>query len=81
MKIAYGSNLPYKGTVKLEIISDGLGDEKEYRCLLLVVNDTEYHKNVPVLLGTNILNSIMEGIKEYHGDRYMQTTKLHVPWF
>lgn len=23
----------------------------------------------------------MGGIREYHGDRYMQTTKLHEPWF
>lgn len=49
--------------------------------MFLVVNDTDYHKNVPVLLGTNILNSIMGGIEEHHGDRYMQTTKLHEPWF
>lgn len=63
LKCADGSNLPYKGAVELEVISDGLGDEREYRCLFLVVNDTEYHKNVPVLLGINILNSIMGGIK------------------
>lgn len=64
LKRADGSNLPYKGAVELEVVSDGLGDEREYRCLFLVVNETDYHKNTPGLLGTNILNSIMGGIKE-----------------
>lgn len=35
--------------------------------MFVVVNETDYHKNVPVLLGTNIHNSIMGGMREYHG--------------
>lgn len=48
--------------------------------MFVVVNETDYHKNVPVLLGTNIHNSIMGGMRKYHGDIYMRT-KLHEPWF
>lgn len=33
LKCADGSNLHYKGAVKLEVISDGLGDEREYICV------------------------------------------------
>lgn len=33
LKCADGSNLAYKGAVELEVISDGLGDKREYRCL------------------------------------------------
>ena len=57
------------------------GDDKQHSCLFLIVNDTDYHRNVPVLLGTNILNSVMEEIKEDHGDRFLQTSKLHEPWY
>lgn len=83
LKCADGSNLPYKGAVELDVISEGLGDDRQYTCLFLVVNDTDYdyHQKVPVLLGTNILNSIMGGIKECHGERFLQISRLHEPWY
>lgn len=81
LKCADGSNLPYKGAIELDVISEGLGDDRQYTCLFLVVNDTDYHQKVPVLLGTNILNSIMGGIKECHGERFLQISRLHEPWY
>lgn len=54
LKCADDSNLPYKGAIDLDVISEGLGDDRQYTCLFLVVNDTDYHQKVPVLLGTNI---------------------------
>lgn len=34
-----------------------------------------------MLLRTNILNSIMRGIKECHGYIFLQTSSLHEPWY
>lgn len=81
LKCADGSNLPYNSSVELDVISEGLGDDRQYTCLFLVVNDTDYHQNVSVLLGTNILNSIMRERKECHGERFLQTSRLYEPWY
>ena len=54
---AGGHKVPYLGLVEVAIQSPEilLG---EFPVLMLVVPDTEYHKRVPVLLGTNILGRL-----------------------
>ena len=43
--------------------------------LFLVVPDTEYHQNVPVILGTNILNVVESSIQDN-----VINTSLHTAW-
>ena len=46
-KYADSSNLPYKGAVQLDILSEGLGDDKQHSCLFLILNDNDYYRDVP----------------------------------
>lgn len=64
LKCADGSILPYKGCIEVKLQSDGLGNEKEYTGLFLIVDDTDYHSTVPILLGTNILKTLMETLNQ-----------------
>ena len=63
---AGGHKVPYLGLVEVAIQSPEilLG---EFPVLMLVVPDTEYHKRVPVLLGTNILGRLTNA--NLHPDR------------
>lgn len=49
----------------------------------LVLQDTNYHQSaaIQLLLGTNILKTLLEDTKAVHGKRYLQKANLHTPWF
>lgn len=76
-----GKSLPYEGYIEAEIIVPGLQNDRVYPCLFLIVQDTNYHQSVPLLLGTNILKTLLEDTKVIHGERYLQKANLHTPWF
>lgn len=42
---------------------------------MLVVPDSQYSLHVPVLIGTNILGSMMEQLNKEHGERFLQTVE------
>ena len=50
-------------------------------CCFLVVNDTNYHRNVPALIGTNVLTRLMNRTKNVHGSRFLQDANLFTPWY
>ena len=58
VEVAGGHSLPYEGYIQVPIIADILGLNTPVTGLLLVVDDTEYGKKVPVIIGTNILTSL-----------------------
>ena len=43
---------------------------------MLVVPDTRYAAKVPVILGTNVLGSMMSAMEQEHGIRHQQTARL-----
>lgn len=47
----------------------------------LIVNDTNYHETVPVLIGTKILSVLLSDTKQKFGVRFLQKAKLHTPWY
>ena len=49
--------------------------------MLLVVPDSEYSSNVPVLIGTNIITELMEVSKDKLGEKYLQNSSVSTPWF
>lgn len=81
LKCADGSILPYNGCIEVKLQSDGLGNEKEYIGLFLIVDDTDYHSTVPILLGTNILKTLMEDTKSELGNRFLQIANLRTNWY
>ena len=50
-------------------------------CIFLVTPDTNYSNKTPVLLGTNILDELMDNCKIIHGQQYLQCANLQTPWF
>lgn len=81
LKCADGSILPYKGCIEVKLQSDGIGSEKEHIGLFLIVDDTDYHSTVPILLGTNILKALMEDTKADFGERFLQKANLRTNWY
>ena len=60
IECADGNALPYNGYIEVLINTPGIENSKEQLCLLLVVPNTEYNQNTPVLLGTNILSHLLK---------------------
>jgi len=81
IECADGSKLPYSGYITADLQSSGIQDSKSVPCLFLVVPDTDYNKSTPFLLGTNILNELMDCCKEQHGEQFLQKANLHTPWY
>jgi hypothetical protein len=83
IECADGEALPYSGFIKTDIVTHGVGveDSRVHPCLLLVVPTSRYSSKVPVLLGTNILESLMDITRDKNGPPYLQTAKLMMPWY
>ena len=65
MECADGKELPYDGYIETELKIHGSKgstnkDNTLNNCLLLVVPDSKYNSSVPILIGTNILSSLMD---------------------
>ena len=76
---ASGDSLPYLGYVEINL---EVPETKLYSkpCLFLVVPDTKYNSRVPILIGTNILQSIMETLYKDLGDQYSKKSQISPPW-
>ena len=82
IQCADGSPLPYLGYIVVELHVHGISQSRTMdSCCFLVVNDTEYHRSVPALIGTNVLTRLMDQTRNAHGDRYLQSADMHTPWF
>ena len=81
VECADGNKLPYLGYIEASLKSPGISDCTEQFCLFLVVPDTNYNTQIPVLIGTNILDEILLDCKTLHGDRYLQKAQLQTPWY
>jgi len=66
VECADGQLLPYIGYIEVSLSACGLSVESSIYCPLLVVPDSLYNKNVPVLLGINILSKVLDLSKELH---------------
>ena len=76
---AGGQKLPYSGYLEAGISIPGFSDEVS--SLTLIVPNTRYDESVPVLLGTNVLNQIMNTVQQKHGVRFLQKARLPGPWY
>ena len=60
LECAVGQSLPYFGCIHVDIQSVNFPTEHVQSSILLVVPDSEYNSNVPLLLGTNVLNEFFD---------------------
>lgn len=80
IECADGERLSYLGYVEVEVAMPAvLG--LSLPALLLVVPDTPYNHGVPVLLGTNVLRSVMDICQKDKGKKYLQTIAQLTPWW
>ena len=79
IEYAGGQQLPYKGYIETHLkLTD---DSDIHPCVLLVIPDSNYNTKVPLFIGTNILQPIMDFYKEQHGTRFLQSSNLTTPWY
>lgn len=80
VKCANGGYLSYLGYVTAEVDLLGASTNRTLLCSMLVVPDNRYNKRVPVLLGTNLLQSAMNNVKLQFGHR-LKNANICAPWF
>lgn len=78
IECAGGTQLPYEGYKGADIKTPGDSNALIHN-IMLVVPDSQYSLHVPVLIGTNILSSMMEQLNKEHGERFLQTVALTNP--
>lgn len=81
VECAGGQLLPYLGYIEAEVSVPGLGLQGSQPLILLVVLDTDYNKRVSLLLGTNILQSLVDICKNEVGPKFMQQIAHVTPWW
>jgi hypothetical protein len=43
--------------------------------------DSNYNQHIPLLIGTNVLNTILQNVHQLNGDKYLQNADLTTPWY
>ncbi|XP_069115865.1 uncharacterized protein [Argopecten irradians] len=82
IECADGQQLPYDGIIEVDLEVNGInGTQRVESCVLLVVPDSNYNSNVPLLIGTNIQNILMTRMREIHGARFLQDTHIITPYY
>ncbi|KAK3101184.1 hypothetical protein FSP39_001606 [Pinctada imbricata] len=82
VECADGSSLPYLGFIRVNLQGHGIPSTQILPdCCFLVVNDTNYNRNVPALIGTNVISRLMDRTKETYGHRFLQDAHLFTPWY
>ena len=79
MEYADGKDLPYEGFIEVDLEIQGISESIE--ALLLIVPEIQYNSRIPLLLGTNILNSLIDHGNETYGERYLQLSNFTAPWY
>lgn len=80
IECAGGTQLPYKGYIEVNLeIPKNISHTSEH--VMLVVPDSKYSQQIPALIGTNVLESMMQLLKEEHGVQYLQNLSLTTPWY
>ena len=74
IECADGLNLPYLGYTQTAVKIPGI-EEVEQEVVLLVVPNTRFNKAVPLLLGTNVLKTLMKSCQQTLGQSYMKQIK------
>ena len=68
IECAEGSQLPYSEYIEVNINTPG-----STNCfntyLVFVVPDSNYNHHIPLLIGNNVLNTILQDLHQLHGDK------------
>ena len=82
IECADGQSMPYLGYVCADLTPSGIPTlDKLHDCLFLVVPTSNYYSHVPVLIGTNIIQNLIDTSREEIGSRFLQDVAMHTPWY
>ena len=73
--------MSYTGYMQAQISSVGIATGHVQDCIFLVVPDTDYNKNIPLLIGTNVLSEFLSHYKNKLGENFLQSSALHTKWY
>ena len=79
IECAGGTQLPYSGYIESNISTPGVNNYSTY--VLLIIPDSNYNQQIPLLIGTNILDSMLCDLQNQHGERFLQNANLKTPWY
>lgn len=79
---AGGQTVPFQGYIEANISfpEQSSGVDVQYSVPLLVVSNTTFNKQVPLVFGTNIIKLCREKCLEEHGQRYLQKALPDMAW-
>ena len=80
IKLADGQLFPYIGIVLLDLVFPHVDKLVSFPTPVVIVNDTEFNRRVPVLLGTNVMEAYQMHLKNKFGANYIQKSKVSTPW-
>ena len=82
IECADGQPLPYLGCIEAQIaIESGLEGAKPQSCIFFISPETKYLAQTPIILGTNILQPLLEDCKDSFGEQFLQRAKLNSPFY
>ena len=81
LECANGEHMPYFGYIQVDVKPVGVPTEHIQSCILLVVPDTSTNTDLPILLGTNVLEEFLTNCRETVGDNFLQNAALFTPWY
>ena len=81
LECANGEHMPYFGYIQVDVKPVGVPTEHIQSSILLVVPDTSTNTDLPVLLGTNVLEEFLTNCRETVGDNFLQNAALFTPWY
>ena len=82
VECADGQPLPYRGYIEADLtVLDGVPNSSTTSCLFLVTPDTNYSSSTPVILGTNILDVLIQECQHNFGPQFLQRAALETPWY
>lgn len=79
---AGGQDVPILGYIEADISfpEQTCGSQRRVPTLLLVVRDTSFNKQVPIVIGTNVIRKCREDCIENFGSCFMQKVKPDLAW-
>ena len=81
LECADGNFTPYTGYMQAQISSVGIPSGHVQDCIFLVIPDTDYNKNIPLLIGTNVLSEFLSHCKNKFRENFLKSSALHTSWY
>ena len=81
LECANGEHMPYYGFIQVDVKPVGVPTEHVQSSILLVVPDTSCNTELPISLGTNVLDEFLANCRETVGLNFLQNAALFTPWY